>query len=133
MNVQRLCWTVLLSPLIVSAACGPRHVQRAAPPQPIAAREPTPAGEATPRVITDLSSLSPSGAAHLRAAPPVVAPPIEPERARRPEESSATQANLNRLFLDKPASEHSTGTSVDPGGERLLNDKAARLDRKSVV
>ncbi len=41
--------------------------------------------------------------------------------------SAPVQANLNRLFLERPGGEHLTGTAASPGGEKLLNDKAAHF------
>jgi len=39
-------------------------------------------------------------------------------------QQAAVQANLNRLFIERPSEEQSAGSVFNPGGQRLLNDKA---------
>lgn len=39
------------------------------------------------------------------------------------------QANLNRLFLERPGAEQFAGSAIAPGGEKLLNDKAAHFSQ----
>jgi hypothetical protein len=39
-------------------------------------------------------------------------------------QQASVDANLNRLFLERPAPEEFAGSAIAPGGERLLNDKA---------
>lgn len=42
-------------------------------------------------------------------------------------DSTSIQDNLNRLFLGGPDTEKFTGSATSPGGEKLLNSKAARF------
>ncbi len=41
--------------------------------------------------------------------------------------AASVQANLNRLFLERPATEKFAGSAISPGGEKLLNPKAAQF------
>jgi hypothetical protein len=41
--------------------------------------------------------------------------------------SASVEANLNRLFFERPGGEQLTGTAASPGGEKLLNDKAVHF------
>lgn len=88
-----------------------------------------PTGESTPRVLTDLSTLSsaPSAAA--------VAPALGSLTVRESEESKVPSGSegseLRRLFLEKPGTRKFAGTAARPGEERLLNAKASQFSQFS--
>lgn len=91
---------------------------------------PIPAAEATPQAIAALSpsrTPSDSGTRSSSDAPSSDAKPgpgAAPDSATGP---ASVQANLNRLFLERPGGEQFAGSAIAPGGEKLLNDKAAHF------
>jgi hypothetical protein len=89
----------------------------------------SPAGAPTPRVVTDLSTLS--------SAPPAGSPtaPRAGTAATKPNQGGASPADeaaeLRRLFLTQPESQKFAGTAAKPAHERLLNAKAAQFSEFS--
>jgi len=117
---------------VVVAALMLALVECAKAPPPLPSPIAVPAGEATPRVLSDLSSLGaadptdPFGRnAHnaVPSPPPAPAPVAQAPHSR----DSETRSNLGRLFLEKPGAGKVVGTAAAPGEERLLNDKASRF------
>jgi len=54
----------------------------------------------------------------------------KPATAAAPDSASgpaSVQANLNRLFIERPGGEQFAGSATSPGGEKLLNDKASHF------
>jgi len=45
------------------------------------------------------------------------------------QQQASVQANLNRLFLEKPGTEETAGNAIAPGGMKLLNDKAEHFSQ----
>lgn len=87
-----------------------------------------PAAEPTPRVVTDLSSLS--GKDLATAASQAEAPAgAAPSATSTP--GAGYVENLNRLFLETPASNQFVGTAAAPGSERLANAKASKFPQFS--
>jgi len=85
-----------------------------------AARAPqtgTPAAAAT--------SDQPSSGAAIHQGPDSDAKPAQKQGTAS--NSSAVQANLNRLFLERPTTEQFAGSVISPGGEKLLNPKAVHF------
>ena len=82
-----------------------------------------PLSEPTPRVLTDLSSLSGGSEPKLHSeVSPIAAPKSENVAGE-----SQTDANLNRLFLETPGSGQFAGSAEAPGETRLTNSKAAQF------
>jgi len=83
-----------------------------------------PAGEPTPRVITDLSQIAPAGKmpAPLAAATPLVPTTVAPSLS-----ASENYEDLRRIFLANPGTTKFVGTAAKPGYIRLLNAKAAQF------
>jgi hypothetical protein len=93
--------------------------------------ESIPAAAATPPASVDLSPpRAPSG---LSAHSSIDAPSSsdsKPRTGATPDSATgpaSVQANLNRLFIERPGGEQFAGSAIAPGGEKLLNDKAAHF------
>ncbi len=99
--------------LAIFAGCGTQNQP------PVAA----PASEPTPRVVTDLSSISSAPSPSSLAPPPVA--PASPTPGAAGESSS--DAELHRLFLNRPGTARFAGNAAAPGHEELLNVRAAQF------
>ena len=115
----------LLSSLIALGGCATRGAQTpasipppaatAVPPQ-AAAKQPS--SSRIPRDQTASANTTHQGPdSEARPGPTPVSTP----------NSASVQANLNRLFLERPATEKFAGSATSPGGEKLLNPKAAQF------
>jgi hypothetical protein len=105
---------VLAPALMMLAGC-------AATPAPLPA--PVPESVTRPRVITNLSSVSPASTVAAIDLPPAPAP--QPSAAAVP--LSDSPKDLGRLFTDQPGREQFVGKASAPADERLLNAKAAKF------
>jgi hypothetical protein len=105
---------VLAPALVILAGC-------AAAPAPLPA--PVPESVTRPRVITNLSSVSPASTTAAIDLPSAPAP--EPSAAANP--LPDRPKDLGRLFTDQPGREQAIGKASAPGDERLLNAKAAKF------
>jgi hypothetical protein len=108
-------YAAMLAVAILIAGCAEQ------PPPP-----PKPTETSSPKVVTDLSTLSsaPIDPLHSEAAP---------ARGSALLQSNNSDPNAPRAFLAKPGLERAVGTDKDPGVERLLNDKAAKFANFSQV
>lgn len=87
-----------------------------------------PLAEPTPHVLTSLSALTPRDPDEILGVKRLLTPRPElvPSPTTTPN-ATAYQANLKRLFLEKPESGRFAGTAAAPGDERLANAKAAEF------
>jgi len=109
---------LIAAALFLLASCSAEKPE----PKPIS----IPESEATPRVITDLSSLGPATpAATLIKLPPASFEP-RPESASRAA-ANDTDVNLKRLFGENPGQIGYSGVASAPGKELLANAKAQQF------
>jgi hypothetical protein len=109
---------LLASTFVLMASCSSEKPV----PQPIS----IPESEATPRVITDLSSLGPANP----AAAQIKLPPASLEHRSEslsPAAANGTAANLKRLFGETPGQIGYSGVASAPGKELLANAKAQQF------
>lgn len=124
MNREHLL--IALGAIVLAAAMG--CSSKSATPSPV------PEAVQRPHVVTDLSSLGPDNPgipiprSGVSPGPPVQASAAG-EALKLP--STDREANLRRLFLEKPANIGYAGTAREPGEERLANAKAAQFSQFS--
>jgi hypothetical protein len=112
----------------VSLACMASLVACSSASQPVA---PVPSSAPTPRVLTDLSSLSAAPSKIERTGSRAVAQAAAPAEGRS-STAAATQAPaLRRLLLQGPGSGKFAGSAAAPGDEKLMNPKAEQFSQFS--
>ncbi len=114
----------LLSSIIVLGGCATRRAQTPPSIPQTAATEIPPQAAAIPSSSLAPGDKSASPATARQSSDSDAKPAQKP--ATTPD-SASVQANLNRLFLERPATEKFAGSATSPGGEKLLNPKAAQF------
>lgn len=123
MNKATFCW-ILPFFIIALGGCAAR-----APKTP-ASIPPATAAEASPQATARPSSPLVTGDQPASANAVQQGPDSEAHPGATPgstPNAASVQANLNRLFLESPATEKFAGSVISPGGEKLLNPKAAQF------
>lgn len=117
-------WDSWLLAWLVIGAVGCELPAGSKPKAPPAA---VPLAQPTPRVLTSLSALTPGNPEEILGAKRLSTPPPELASPSATPNALSYQANLKRLFLEKPESGRFAGTAATPGEERLANAKAAQF------